>query len=77
MDLTATQLRYIRQKQKGKKMSFPNEKKKKVERKRISPKTEQDKKIKRPTDIGRKAAGFLLTEDVVKSGSQPTERNGA
>lgn len=78
VDLTATQLRYVRQKQKRKILFFPMEKKSvsRKTRNRISLKTEQDK-VKRPTETGRKGVEFLLIEDVVQSGSQPTGRNGA
>lgn len=74
-----TKLRYIRLKQKGKKLAFLKEGGEEVQRKRrnrISLKTEQDKVIKRPTWIVRKGVGFFFIEDVAQSGSQATGRKG-
>lgn len=54
-------------------------KKKNIQRKRrnrISLKTDQDKEIKRPTHIGRKGVGFLLTEDAVQTGSPVHREEG-
>lgn len=77
MDLT-TKLRYIRLKQKGKKLAFlkVGGEVQRKRRNRISLKTEQDKVIKRPTWIVRKGVGFFFIEDVAQSGSQATGRKG-